>query len=101
MPWRVLNSCAARPLACLNCCKLKVTRIYGFDLILGRNSLTQVPDKQERAALLADWLALGGQVSLAEALPSQSQRLYELADLASLGGASGCGAARGRRIHLR
>jgi putative ATPase len=56
-----------------------------FDLIVGRNALTQAPDKARAAQHLAALLAPGGAISLAEAIPHDTQRLYELVDLAALG----------------
>jgi len=56
-----------------------------FDLIVGRNGLTQHPDKPAAARLLADLLQPGGAISLAEIIPRRAQRLYELVDTASLG----------------
>jgi len=57
-----------------------------FDAILGRNSLTQHPDKFGVARLLATLLRPGGAISLAESLPRRAQRLYALLDLTLLGG---------------
>ena len=56
-----------------------------FDIILGRNSLTQHPNKAEALRVLAALLADKGQLSLAEALPRAGQRLYRLVNLAELG----------------
>lgn len=53
-----------------------------FDLIVGRNALTQHPDKRSALGALARWLRPGGTLSLAEVLPRQTQRLYELAESA-------------------
>jgi putative ATPase len=56
-----------------------------FDLLVGRNSLTQYPDKKRAARLLAELLLPGGAISLAETLPRHTQRLYQLVDLDLLG----------------
>ncbi len=56
-----------------------------FDAILGRNALTRHPDKPAAARLLASLLREAGHISLAEAVPAHTQRLYKLVDLASLG----------------
>ena len=55
-----------------------------FDLIVGRNSLTQHPDKRRAARLLAELLQPAGAISLAEAIPRHTQRLYELVDRTTL-----------------
>jgi putative ATPase len=56
-----------------------------FDAIVGRNALTRVPDKLAAARLLAALLVPEGVISLAEAVPRHTQRLYALIDLAPLG----------------
>jgi putative ATPase len=56
-----------------------------FDLVVGRNSLTQHPDKLRAARLLGELLQAEGAISLAEAIPQHTQRLYDLVDSASLG----------------
>jgi len=55
-----------------------------FDLIVGRNSLTQYPDKAAVARLLRGLLQAGGVLRLAEAVPKHTQRLYALVDATSL-----------------
>ena len=55
-----------------------------FDLLLGRNALTQHPDKARVLGDLAGLLGPGGTVSLAEAVPRHTQRLYQLVNLANL-----------------
>ncbi|MGQ9786933.1 MAG: AAA family ATPase, partial [Anaerolineae bacterium] len=52
-------------------------RIY-FDVIIGRNALTQLVDKAAVAAMLATLLAPGGRIVLAETVPRYGQRLYRL-----------------------
>ena len=49
-----------------------------FDIILGRNSLTQVADKPVALQMLYEWMASGGVLRLAEAVPRLGQRLYAL-----------------------
>jgi putative ATPase len=56
-----------------------------FDLIVGRNGLSDWADKAAAAGLLAGWLRPGGGFSLAETIPALGQRLVDLVDLASLG----------------
>ena len=56
-----------------------------FDAIVGRNALTRHADKPAAAALLASMLAASGAISLAETVPSRTQRLYKLVDLTPLG----------------
>lgn len=55
-----------------------------FDVIVGRNALTQQPDKAAAARLIARLLATGGRLSLAEVIPRRGQRLYRLLDLSEL-----------------
>lgn len=57
-----------------------------FDLILGRNGLIRCPDKTLAARRLAAWLGEEGAISLADAIPQHTQRLYRLVDPAPLGG---------------
>ena len=56
-----------------------------FDAIVGHNALIDLPDRPAAIALLADLLAAGGAVSLAERVPRHTQRLHALADLTELG----------------
>ena len=56
-----------------------------FDAIIGRNALTRHPDKAAAATMLASLLAAAGVISLAETVPSRTQRLYKLVDLTALG----------------
>ena len=56
-----------------------------FDAIIGRNALTRHADKAGAAAMLARLLSAAGVISLAETVPSHTQRLYKLVDLATLG----------------
>jgi putative ATPase len=53
-------------------------------VVLGRNALTQLPDKSVAARVIAALLVAGGRLSLAEAVPRRGQRLYRLVDLSSL-----------------
>ena len=55
-----------------------------FDVIVGRNVLTQLTDKTAAARTIQHWLNPGGRVVLAEVMPKQSQRLYRLVDLSGL-----------------
>ena len=55
-----------------------------FDVIIGRNSLTQEVDKERVVHTMADLLAATGRLSLAEVLPRRGQRLYQLVDLSPL-----------------
>jgi putative ATPase len=57
-----------------------------FNVVLGRNALTQLPDKSVAARVIAALLVAGGRLSLAEAVPRRGQRLYRLVDLSSLDG---------------
>lgn len=49
-----------------------------FDLILGRNALMKVRDKASAIDSLHQWLQADGQIILAESIPQQAQRLYNL-----------------------
>ena len=51
-----------------------------FDAIVGRNVLTQRADKVGAARCIAAVLRSGGVVSLAEAIPRHTQRIYDLVD---------------------
>jgi putative ATPase len=51
-----------------------------FDAIVGRNALTRHADKTTAAPYIAATLRRGGIVSLAEAIPRHTRRLYDLAD---------------------
>jgi putative ATPase len=55
-----------------------------FDAIVGRNALTQQVDKAEAARCIAAMLRPSGVVSLAEAIPRHTQRLYDLVNRALL-----------------
>lgn len=55
-----------------------------FDLVVGRNALTQHPDKAKALRIVAALLRPGGAIRLAEAVPRHAQRLYDLVDLAPL-----------------
>ncbi len=56
-----------------------------FDVILGRNTLTRLPDKSVLPLAVKAHLAKDGRIVLAETLPKFTQRLYALLDLAVLG----------------
>lgn len=56
-----------------------------FDAILGRNALTQHPDKAAALRMLGQCLAPAGVIALAETLPRHTQRLYQLIDHERLG----------------
>ncbi|MBW4473205.1 MAG: AAA family ATPase [Stenomitos rutilans HA7619-LM2] len=51
-----------------------------FDHIIGRNALMREVDKAGVVRSLVDWLQPNGTVTLAEAVPHQAQRLYQLLD---------------------
>ncbi len=55
-----------------------------FDAIVGRNALLPLTDKAAALALLRDYLAPTGWLSLAERISRHTQRLYQLVDLATL-----------------
>ena len=55
-----------------------------FDRIMGRNALMREVDKAGVVRSLLDWLHRNGTVTLAEAIPRQAQRLYQLLDPAWL-----------------
>jgi putative ATPase len=55
-----------------------------YDLIIGRNSLTDHPDKARAALLLAGLLDPEGTIGLIETVPRHTQRLDLLLDLSSL-----------------
>ena len=58
--------------------------IIRFDVILGRNALTHLPNKAETLTRLKALLAPSGRITLAEVVPSQTQRLYKLLTLTTL-----------------
>ncbi|MBD2074462.1 AAA family ATPase [Phormidium sp. FACHB-592] len=51
-----------------------------FDHIMGRNALMREVDKAGIVRSLANWLQPNGTVTLAESIPHQAQRLYQLLD---------------------
>jgi putative ATPase len=55
-----------------------------FDAIVGRNALTKVADKAQAIRSLRPWLQPQGQIILAESIPKQAQRLYNLLPETSL-----------------
>ncbi len=55
-----------------------------FDAIVGHNALIDVDDISDVAPHLLERLAPGGCLSLADAVPRRTQRLYRLVDLESL-----------------
>jgi len=55
-----------------------------FDAVIGRNVLTQAPDKQAILQLAAGLLQAEGVLSLAEVVPRRAQRLTALVNLSSL-----------------
>jgi putative ATPase len=55
-----------------------------FDRILGRNVLTHLPDKAIALQTLNSWLQPQGVITLAESIPRQAQRLYQLISRQSL-----------------
>ncbi|MFN2184631.1 MAG: AAA family ATPase, partial [Anaerolineae bacterium] len=57
-----------------------------FDAVVGRNALGPLPDKDATFHHLHELLKPGGMLSLAETVVRQAQRLYDLVDLAALGG---------------
>ena len=56
-----------------------------FDVIIGRNALTQPAERGAAVRVIAALLTAGGRVVLAEAIPRLAQRLYKLIDISSLG----------------
>lgn len=56
-----------------------------FDVLLGRNILTQTAHKADLPGQWRDLLAEGGRVALVESIPRRTQRLYKLVDLRGLG----------------
>ena len=58
--------------------------ILTYNVIIGRNILTRLPNKNEAARLIAPLLADTGQVVLAEVIPKYTQRLYQLLDLSKV-----------------
>ena len=69
-----LQSSAASPLATRN------SQLLRFDAIIGYNALLDETDKVAVCRLLAELLAPGGVISLAERVPRRTQRLYALVD---------------------
>jgi len=69
-----LQSSAASPLAPRN------LQLLRFDAIVGYNALLDETDKVAVCRLLAELLAPGGVISLAERVPRRTQRLYALVD---------------------
>jgi putative ATPase len=57
-----------------------------FDVVVGRNALTRCADKMVAVEQVAAVLRPGGVVSLAEAIPRHTQRLYDLVDYTLLDG---------------
>lgn len=55
-----------------------------FDAIVGRNALGREGDKAQTLAVQYGLLLAGGRLSLAEAVPGEGQRLYNLLDLGQL-----------------
>jgi putative ATPase len=55
-----------------------------FDVIIGRNVLTQLTEKQAAAQVIAGLLNTGGRLVLAEIVPRHTPRLHQLVDLARL-----------------
>ncbi|HRV91514.1 MAG TPA: AAA family ATPase [Anaerolineae bacterium] len=55
-----------------------------FDVVIGRNVLTQLKDKTAAANAMQTMLKPGGRVVLAEIIPKYTQRLHKLVDLSTL-----------------
>ncbi len=55
-----------------------------YDVILGRNVFTRLPDKRAAAGVVVSLLRAGGRLALAEIIPKHTQRLYKLVDLSAL-----------------
>lgn len=55
-----------------------------FDVMVGRNALMRQRDKRELLLSLYNLLQSNGAISLAEAIPRETQRLYKLVDKSSL-----------------
>jgi putative ATPase len=60
------------------------SHLLRFDAIVGYNALLDEADKPAACRLLADLLAPGGVISLAERVPRRTQRLYALVDAHTL-----------------
>lgn len=60
------------------------TNSLSYDVIIGRNALTQLADKAAAVQTIADLLKSDGRLVLAEIVPRRTQRLHQLVDLASL-----------------
>jgi putative ATPase len=57
-----------------------------FDCILGRNAFSSSRSRLSTLALVASKLQVGGRLCLAQVIPRQGQRLYELVDWSKLSG---------------
>ncbi len=55
-----------------------------FDVVIGRNVLTRLVDKQAAVKIIAGVLKSKGRLVLAETVPRQTQRLHQLVDLSPL-----------------
>ncbi len=55
-----------------------------FDAIVGRNSLTHCQDRPAAARTVAGLLAPQGRLCLAEVIPGEGQRIYDLVDTSAL-----------------
>ncbi|RMF05588.1 MAG: AAA family ATPase, partial [Chloroflexi bacterium] len=55
-----------------------------FDVIIGRNVLTRLPNKSAAAQAIVKLLKPGGRLVLAETVPQYTQRLHRLVDWSSL-----------------
>ncbi len=55
-----------------------------FDVIIGRNVFTHLPDKAAAAQAIARLLRPGGRLVLAEIVPHHTPRLHQLVDLSAL-----------------
>jgi putative ATPase len=63
---------------------LSTGEVSSFDAIIGYNALLDAPDKAAAVHLLATLLDPRGQISLAERIPRQTQRIYQLIDRTTL-----------------
>jgi putative ATPase len=61
-----------------------VTQRVSYNVIIGRNALTQLADKAATAQVIADLLKPEGRLALAEIVPRHTQRLHQLVDLSGL-----------------
>ncbi len=64
--------------------QVEQTEEIKFDLIIGRNCLTRLPDKTAAIQTLLELLKSGSQLVLAEVVPRYTQRLSQLIDFSAM-----------------